>query len=582
MKYLCQLRNGYMLAVTDDKKTFGVVKTGYPYPDTDYSSQEMLDKLLKAFRIKDCSEIITVSELADVLEEYFDKNIEISHITFKQLLKTGKLDLSFDGINIFFECNFFSIYWVDEISTSGAYKAIQNRARVIGDSSRANSALILHIHKGVQTFKVSSSRPNEIVKYWEDFKAQFVERMKWELEPMQRCLDTIYDHLDEIKVLAAYFNKDHCEEGFRVFPIHYTPNFKLDIPMYGLVSTIREYFNSWEYYKIGRAKTITKSLEDIFGYDVFAETNQPGYVETFKLGAQLLEWGTSETLDRDQLRYEIERLVLKLVKKQSIYCSKWYYIVENGDIILLASPYIYFARTREVEFDGTFVTGTQKLELREMDDGRKFCAINLASISDGLMTDYESRLYQYFFLRHLSKPLESIIEYYGTVDEEQYKGYNNRNVLCAIKPNFTRLLMMGAYEETNVCKIALEVYGFRGFGKCEIKNYIPAVENAAQLSTDLTDAEKVFILCMPSYIAGIMRRKCVLKFPVNKDSIDRNLLPEISNTFLEKLKPVFRVYLLSNYTSSRWTIERYLEEFEFYFDYKMYTFSAQFLERLPV
>ena len=49
MKYICQIKEGYMLAQegTDDKLV--ITFTGYPYPDTEKSSFEMMQDLLDKY-----------------------------------------------------------------------------------------------------------------------------------------------------------------------------------------------------------------------------------------------------------------------------------------------------------------------------------------------------------------------------------------------------------------------------------------------------------------------------------------------------------------------------------------------------
>ena len=46
-KYICQLKNGYMMTYNDEKGDLGVAHTGYPYPDTPKSNALMLQELFQ-------------------------------------------------------------------------------------------------------------------------------------------------------------------------------------------------------------------------------------------------------------------------------------------------------------------------------------------------------------------------------------------------------------------------------------------------------------------------------------------------------------------------------------------------------
>ena len=109
MKWICQLVNGRMLAMVS-KDTFQVLRTGYPYPDTEKPSAEMFCCLMIYLGIpKEKREKYDLKRLQFVLrgiEPYTD----ISKEELRQLLTGEKSSIPECSASIFFNSNDFCIY----------------------------------------------------------------------------------------------------------------------------------------------------------------------------------------------------------------------------------------------------------------------------------------------------------------------------------------------------------------------------------------------------------------------------------------------------------------------------------------
>lgn len=136
MKYICQLKESFMLAMID-KETFRVVKTGYPYPDTKKPSAEMLRDLLRYLKVdKSIADKFDLEKLWLLLRDH-PLTLDISKDDLRSAI-IGKRDDKVKSEcygSIFMRCKTVALYFIYNASASTNHyiRGLVERKGVVAD-----------------------------------------------------------------------------------------------------------------------------------------------------------------------------------------------------------------------------------------------------------------------------------------------------------------------------------------------------------------------------------------------------------------------------------------------------------------
>lgn len=588
MKFVCQLRGGYMLA-TQGWEKYKVIYTGYPYPDTYLSSQEMLTMMLKKLNIEDEAKITTIAELADALASYVKEQPVFSYKSMRTFLKTGVADTKRDmGILTFFECKYFSVYFVDDVESSEGYALLRNKFREDSDLNVSyKKAFILHWHLTNHKIVVKGSTPQADNLEYGNFKHLIVEQLKINVSDLKKVLNTIYDNEGKIG-LPIKGKWGTLEESFECYPLSEHTNSSFIGQTYRITGDIRTTFDFWNRYRSVSSgdNAIVRTLVELYGYDVFyMAAARRKFKEDFLLGLYACYFDIVDESKKTSVEEKVRNLVRSLIIALDTIGSEMFYGIENGEVILLLSPYIYAMDTVGYVSDIMLFDLDSPKSLRVMPNGRQMLAVNLSYCAEGLLNDMESKWFQYLLLRRISLIVADEVQYCDLSSETWFWGsdytvsnrYSTTNVLNVLVPNFSRLYLMGGFKEQNVDKIARTVYElgtatFYGAGE-----YLPALDQALS-GEQYTEDERALFLTLPSIFKYNMLGRYTCQISIFNQEESLIVSPELSDELLRKLSYILKVYLLVNAAWVRNNIEDLLANYKYVFKYEDYKLTIKFVE----
>lgn len=580
MFYICQLRDGFMLA-QENRGMYKVVETGYPYMDTKMPSQDMLDSLLRYLDIYASAKVRTIQELADVLKPVFglDKSMTVDEL--KSILSRGTLPFEVeDSLYKVFDCKYFEIYQVYGYRTKEVLEYLYKKGYTRKfNSLNFNHAYILYSHvKNDETLFENASlcTDSNNVRY---FIKELEKRVGLSVSDFKLILDTIYDKILET---GFYFMCDK-EDSIEVLPDVTNGGTSSAMEATATVRWLLSWLNPWKEYcrHSNMDSAIKRTLEELEGCNLFNRTNYRYFGgETVALGLLLCYYGVSDKSEKERVKGSINRLITATANRLGLMSSELYYGVENDNIILLMSPYTKYNEISNVT--NNLLSKIKNVHMRKMPNGEDMRVLNI-DMMDKLrtLTDIENRWLQYFLLRDFAYIMNYKIQYCDLKSEEWYSPasipdveFTLRDSLKAIQPNFDRFFMMDAYESANMETIASNVYNYT---RCENSwfdsNYLPALEFAMQGQSEFTFNEKAFLLGFVNTIdAEYDGSERYFHFCIFNKYCDKKLAPVLSDEFIEKLKVVFKMYIIAY----RLTEPAYqLLSFRFEFSYKNYVFECK-------
>lgn len=117
MNWICQLKDGYMLAQVN-KTTYRVIHTGYPYPDTKYTAQVAIPMMLDDLDIKLNGEL-SVRTMQILMEPYLS-GVDISVQEMKQIITHQTLTKAC----IFFKTKEIIVYYIKNLKYNHCVKKV--------------------------------------------------------------------------------------------------------------------------------------------------------------------------------------------------------------------------------------------------------------------------------------------------------------------------------------------------------------------------------------------------------------------------------------------------------------------------
>lgn len=581
MFYICQLRDGFMLA-QEKRGVYKVVETGYPYMDTNLPSQTMLNSLLRHFNIYDSAKVRTIEELADALKPVFGLDKAMTANELKSILAYGILPFEVeDSLYKVFDCKYFEIYQVYGYRTKEVLRDLKNR----GYNSPSynflnfNHAYILHSrakNNEVLFEDASLSTDTDNVRY---FIKELEKRIGLSISDFKLILDTIYDKIIET---GFYFLCDE-EDEIEILPDVTNGGTSSPIEATATVRWLLSWFNPWEEYckHSNMDSAIKRALEELEGCNLFNRVNYRYFGgETVALGLLLCYYGVADKSEKERVKEYIKDLIISTTNRLGLTSSDLFYGVENDNIVLLMSPYTKYNEISNVTHN--LLSKIKDIHIRKMPNGEDMCALSMGmTVTLKTLTDVENRWLQYFVLRDFAYIMNCKVQYCDLNIEEWYSKaavpdvkFTLRDSLKAIQPNFDRLFMMGAYESVSIETVASNVYNYTRYENSVFDpNYLPALEFAMQGQSEFTFNEKAFLLGFVNIIdAEYDGSEHYFNFCIFRKWYGEKLAPVLSDEFIEKLKVVFKMYIIAY----RLTEPAYqLATFRFEFLYKNYVFECK-------
>lgn len=592
MKYICQLKDGYMLAELVPNRTYGIVHTGYPYPDTEKPSQEMLEDLRRSLDVKDGGGIETVAQLADSLSYLLGQKVVLNRKMLKSLLNTGTIKLNFtiydETASVLFDCPLFTVYLITEVYRSTMFSMVVNYLEDESVTGGNSSMILCHIHKGICQLKVRTAKPDNY--YIRAFDRALESELSISGADLKLYLTKISENLDKINTGVELFNKDFMYEGFICQGTNLTIVERFERDSSQLCSSLGDKLNAWGTYLHSNdsSNTIRRTFEEIYKFDMFCLHEKYAFVQgsCFKLALMCIFYSLlEESQQKLKLKTDIMRNVTGLIKRLGVFSSKFYYIIKDDNIWLLGSPYIYFGTKKGILPHGTIYTENQKNGIMTMPDGRKVFAICLHYDWGGLITDYEARLYQYFVLKQKRSIFNRQIPYWGSEYEEGHdsafdgidpvdeENRSIRNILKVLQPNFDKLFLFGEYGNKDMAQVLTNVYCYKSAVLRCSSLYKKALNWATQ-GVDFSEGEEDFILSIAS--AYSRNLSVGIEFQFFNTKYDDKIMPRISDDFIKKLYSVLKVYILTRSAFEEEDTVEVFRDFDYCFESSDYTLRALF------
>lgn len=591
--YVSQLKKGYMLRKTGIDK-FRVIRTGYPYPDTPMLSQDMVNSLVSWLGI---DREVSVAELASYFDPVYDVDpIGLSKDELKSVIENRGVGVlgSYTGFSIFFNCQFFSIYYIDDMENSSAVDRIREKFELT--ASKGNywkSGFILHFHKGKQDIKLGVGTPAEEFDIYKKFLYVFEKVALLPADELRNYLDILYSSLPDLKLSVGTLNPYSKVEYFVFKPLR-SDSFDSN----GLMQTFKSLYSTVAsvlglHTLCYKSRTLTVSpvrtvLEGIWGYNVFSDlsnTLMPQNGEMLRgeyLNISLLCCIISCTDDQSLQREYQAKLKDCVNAAVKALVSKGYFAIDvdvmNGNVVVLYSPHVYWFYSNlmdELTVLGVFVlrgkSGYRKL-INSDKFGVKF-AENLGYILSDYVSSFENKLFQYFLMSFNVFGINKI--------REGHTEFSLRNILKTIIPAFDRKVMLGGITETSFDKIFLRHY----------KTTPPALtklpivlDNALDETSIFEEYEKSFI-CYLSYLEWRVvnenpyRVACQICDGWGFDALKDTYIPSFSSEQLDKFSIVFKLGALALLYSRCDDVSVFLKDYEYSLSYASGVFTMEFKEK---
>lgn len=570
MKPISQLSKGYMLVSSDDGDKFKVKKIGYPYKDTEFSSQTMLDNLLTELRIKDRAVIQTVADLIELLEDKY-KLLSTTYTRREmcQMLEWGKID---PHSSVLFECKFFSVYSISDKFNSLFYRSIHGKVEVIGDHNEyAKGLFILHWHKGVPEEDMLTSLPVKGAQSF--FDTTLESKIHLQLAEFKFYMTLIYEGLDKLELNSILFSPETVFEAYAGYEICNSDGRTAGRQIKVLIDDALQQFNFFDMYMQSRSSRdpVRRIFKELYGCDLFfglKEYVTMNFYYTFQLGLQCCLYHFLNGARKAECRDLIERLAKEIAYQQGHRFSNTYYIIKDGEIIILTSPYIGLI----VDKDSILLSEENSIGIVDLADGEQMLGFSPGKDAKGVLEGLEYRLYQYFVLINSTFGTAQTVEYYPSVkfslndntkkNESRGTWFSYRNALKAIVPNFDRFYLMNAYNGLPMIDVAEQYYNLYDNGT-NFASYTFALDYA--LGDAFTVEEKSFILMLG-------RLNMRIGMYLTTEDLGQ-LCPVVSDDFAKKLEVVFKLGSLVSLCATKLNLVTMLRESNFTYKYEDYNFT---------
>lgn len=568
MKYICQLTDGYMLAQIFPL-AYKVVRTGYPYPDTPLPSNVMLEHLKKKINVSDPDDRYTIKYLIKVLTPYFESDRLLTDKMLKEIIETGILGsksvLSKNEVcSVFFDCKFFSIYYVECIENS----VLMDRMKTLLEGAEPEkgwvSVYIIHWHKGKNTIQLPKMMDKHIFETYDSFESLLREEVGVSVHDFKSQLDDLYDSLPKLNTDKVMLIPDYDFEQASCYTCVQSKN--VDSCVRGLVREIMStigllrVFSSEQQYKT----IVLKTLKEVYGYNVligiYERNNAIDKMMKWKLVMYCSIYSVGNAENKKLYGAYIKDLINDLIRTLHLDFSRFNVILdEDENAEILCSPFIYAMAESGIWQErkyNIFQTNLlcnraiSKKDLVKTKLGVRY-AVNLKSLFGDEFSSYERKLLQFFVLARFYSNLGlSIFDM-----KEGHTKFSYQNLYKALLKNYERLVLMGEVDEfdDDKCFISYSIrYGYR-FTMNPSKDYVTELLDVALDETDeFTEEEKSFIMLMPHLIFDIKQEGNKQVFIVDmlspRERSNRKTVYKTNfrDGFIESIRTVFELFALAN------------------------------------
>lgn len=586
--FVSQLKKGYMLEKYD-VDSFRVIKTGYPYPDTPMLSQDMVNSLVAWLGI---NREVSVIELASYFDSFYDiETLNLSKSELKSIIENRSIGVlgSYTGFSTFFSCQFFSIYYIDDLASSQAFDCLKEHLDLpFSDLSEHRTGFVLHYHKGKQKVKLGLGTPAEEVDCYKKFRYVFERVALLPSEVMSNYLDTLYTLLPTLKLTTSMLNPCSTVESFVFKQLH---SFDVDALMqtfnslYSSVISILGLHTLCYKSRVLLVSPVRTTFESIWGYNIFYDLTMPHELARssfFNIGllCSLYSCTKNQSL-RNEYKIKLTDFIDKAVK---ILISTGYYEttadVMDGDVVILHSPHVYwFYYRNRTAINGFLDRGIFVLDA----DSDKRCIIksdkfgvkyaeNLGYILRDYLSPFENKLFQYFLMSFVVYDIKGV--------RLGHTEFSLRNVLKTFIPAFDRKVLFGGITETDFSDIFTRRYRVPAPNTTALPIIL---DNALDETSIFEEYEKSFIEYILYLKRSVIKGKpytvlCYLCEGTSLSHLEDAYKPYFSAEQLERFSVVFKMYALA-LLYSECDVITLLKDCQYNFSYSEDTFTMEFKEK---
>lgn len=583
MEFICQLRNGYMLA--EDNNEYKVVRTGYPYPDTRLSSQAMLNELVEKLQIKKTDYEITISLLADRLEPIFDNDAVFSEKVFKTILEDcieNEREIKGHIYSVFFSSPFFSIYYFYDSDEAIAYFSGTELTDYTVFFKRTDAAIILHFHVDKNTVKLPEPFDRKKEPVFANFDAIFKENYGVSVEQMETMLSSADKHRgsltkDKLLDLTSPFEGLDCVHS-SVENNGSIDNLNLSFALKTIFLTIDTMLSFSDLAKINNPgyPVLSSVAKEIFGYNIIrglfcSELYFDLKLQTFGLSC-ILYYIETDAVTKCILKTRIKSLVKEFIATREVGTLDVKFVSIDGNIHVRTFPYAYeifqhgnFNSIGCISFQTNLLLGgdTTNKCIVEDEDGLCWYDIDLSRVLKGV-SSYENKLFQFWVAIFVQ-------EFNVNKLELGHTEYSVRNVIKTMVPNFDRLLLMGAFNETTPNGVLVSRYNVSLFETYDRDKVVRVLDDALDEENFFTDIEKSFIMALYTFMKSIETDNGVTTVRITllvKHSEYMELLkPKFREGFLEHIEPIIKMYVVVNRCSNVYGMAEYIKKHDMDFSF---------------
>lgn len=560
MEFICQLRNGYMLA--EENNEYKIVRTGYPYPDTRLSSQEMLNELVKKLGIEKTDFEITISLLADRLQPIFDNGIVFNKKAFKKVLEdTVRNERAIKGYiySVFFSSSLFSIYYFYKSSVAMHYFKDTNIKEHSSTFYKGDALVVLHFHTDKNTLKLPEPFDREKEPIFTTFDSLFEERYSINVEKMESLLDIIEKHrgsltkskildfsspFEDIKGVYSEVKDDAVVDKLNLkYALGSIFNY-IDTAL-DLTELIKEPSPSHQ--------VLVSVIKEIYGYDLIRGLFNSDFITDIgKLSTLLLScvayYAEKDSVTRCILKTRIKSLVNDFIATREINVIKTHFVSVNGDTHVRTFPFVYevfqngnYRRIIHNVLQTSLLLGGDETNKCIIEDKEGLCwyDVDISKVLKGV-SPYVNKLFQFCLSVDYNEFDMSSLELGHTE-------YSVRNVMKTMVPNFDRLFLMGAFNGNNTHAVFLELCNVSLFETYDRDKVVRALDDALADDDYFTDVEKSFIMALHLFLRRMDSENDTTWITINllNDSSSAEevelFYPRFREGFVEHLEPIVKM-----------------------------------------
>lgn len=596
MEFICQLRKGYMLA--EENSEYKVVRTGYPYPDTRLSSQEMLNELVKKLGIEKTNFEITISLLADRLEPIFDNGIVFNRKAFKKVLEdtvSNEREIRGYIYSVFFSSPIFSIYYFYNSDVAMPYLSNTNiKEHISVLFYKGNALVVLHFHVDKNTLKLPEPFNRKKEPVFTNFDSLFKDRYSISVEKMEALLETLEKHrgnLTKSKILNLSSPFEDVKGVYsEVQDDVVVDQFNLKYALDAIFNYIDSVLNLTELIKeINPShQLIVSVIKEIFGYNLIRGLFNSEFVtDTGRLSTLLLSciayYVEKDSVTRCILKTRIKSIVRDFIATREIGVLRTYFVSVNGSIHVRTFPFVYevfqngnFRRLGHTSLQESLLLGGDATNKCVVEDEEGLCwyDVDLSKVLKGV-SSYENKLFQFCLAVNFNEFDISSLELGDTE-------YSVRNVLKTMIPNFDRLFLLGALRGNNTQAVFIEYYNVSLFETYDKDKVIRALDDALADDDYFTDVEKSFIMSLHLFLRSMDSENdttwvtiSLLSDSCSADEVDL-FKPKFREGFVEHLEPIVKMLVVLYMCNDAYKLSdfMFMHDIDYKFDGLSFTVSS--------